>query len=179
MDSDVIDELNGSMTVSSDKSDGEDGEILKLEADDGKDDNLVERGVEDSNLIKDEVPKSNVPLMAFLMGVWAMLKRGYERLLETDWLSWLPFWPQEKRLERLIAEADANPKDAAKQSALLAELNKHRLGISFPFYISSISIAQELKCIGPRLCSNPSLDHAWELRAHFWCRFFSWKYLNS
>ncbi|KAH6770038.1 FTSH protease 11 [Perilla frutescens var. hirtella] len=31
----------------------------------------------------------------------------------------------EKRLERLLAEADANPKDAAKQNALLAELNKH------------------------------------------------------
>ncbi|KAG6410852.1 hypothetical protein SASPL_128923 [Salvia splendens] len=34
-------------------------------------------------------------------------------------------WRQEKRLERLIAEADSNPKDAAKQSALLVELNKH------------------------------------------------------
>ncbi|KAH6757091.1 FTSH protease 11 [Perilla frutescens var. hirtella] len=31
----------------------------------------------------------------------------------------------EKRLEMLLAEADANPKDAAKQNALLAELNKH------------------------------------------------------
>nr|CAD1834148.1 unnamed protein product [Ananas comosus var. bracteatus] len=43
----------------------------------------------------------------------------------SEWLSWWPFWRQEKRLERLIAEADANPRDAAKQSALLSELNKH------------------------------------------------------
>ncbi|KAK4273908.1 hypothetical protein QN277_017212 [Acacia crassicarpa] len=32
---------------------------------------------------------------------------------------------KEKHLARLIAEADANPQDATKQSALLAELNKH------------------------------------------------------
>nr|GMC98578.1 ATP-dependent zinc metalloprotease FTSH 11, chloroplastic/mitochondrial-like [Ipomoea batatas] len=38
---------------------------------------------------------------------------------------WLLFWKQEKRLELLTAEADANPNDAAKESALLAELNKH------------------------------------------------------
>ncbi|KAI9097538.1 hypothetical protein K1719_025309 [Acacia pycnantha] len=32
---------------------------------------------------------------------------------------------EEKHLARLIAEADANPQDATKQSTLLAELNKH------------------------------------------------------
>ncbi|KAK9143962.1 hypothetical protein Syun_013362 [Stephania yunnanensis] len=63
--------------------------------------------------------------MVFLVGVWASVRRGFEKLAFSEWLSWWPFWRQEKRLERFIAEADANPKDAAKQSALLAELNKH------------------------------------------------------
>ncbi|MBA0616048.1 hypothetical protein Godav_016134 [Gossypium davidsonii] len=63
--------------------------------------------------------------MVFFMGIWAMIKNGMDKLLALDWLSWWLFWRQEKRLDRLIAEADVNPKDAAKQSALLAELNKH------------------------------------------------------
>ncbi|KAF6162613.1 hypothetical protein GIB67_003159 [Kingdonia uniflora] len=35
------------------------------------------------------------------------------------------FKGKEKRLERLIEDANLNPKDAVKQSALLTELNKH------------------------------------------------------
>ncbi|KAF6170631.1 hypothetical protein GIB67_020193 [Kingdonia uniflora] len=35
------------------------------------------------------------------------------------------FKGKDKRLERLIEDADLDPKDAAKQSALLTELNKH------------------------------------------------------
>lgn len=43
----------------------------------------------------------------------------------SDWLSWWPLWQREKRLEQLLVQANANPRDASKQSALLAELNKH------------------------------------------------------
>ncbi|XP_042481242.1 ATP-dependent zinc metalloprotease FTSH 11, chloroplastic/mitochondrial-like [Macadamia integrifolia] len=68
---------------------------------------------------------SKFPLMVFLVGVLASVRKGFEKLAPSEWLNWWPFWPQEKRLERLLAEADANPKDAAKQNALLAELNKH------------------------------------------------------
>lgn len=71
--------------------------------------------------------ESRLPLVVFLMGLWARVREGFEKILMWDWLSWWPFWRQEKRLERLIAEADANPMDAAKQNALLAELNKQRL----------------------------------------------------
>ncbi|KAK9143964.1 hypothetical protein Syun_013364 [Stephania yunnanensis] len=74
---------------------------------------------------KGRVESGRVSVMVFLVGVWASVRRGFEKLAFSEWLSWWPFWRQEKRLERLIAEADANPKDAAKQSALLAELNKH------------------------------------------------------
>nr|QKY65080.1 chloroplast ATP-dependent zinc metalloprotease FTSH11 [Passiflora auriculata] len=77
------------------------------------------------NLVEKEGVNRKIPVLVFLLGVWATLKKGLEKLLTSDWLSWWPFWRQEKRLERLIAEADANPKDADKQSALLAELNKH------------------------------------------------------
>ncbi|OMO50029.1 Peptidase M41 [Corchorus olitorius] len=91
----------------------------------GEIDNVVESEGQDDKLVDKEAPKSKIPAMVFLMGVWAMIKNGMERLVALDWFSWWPFWRQEKRLDRLIAEADANPKDAAKQSALLAELNKH------------------------------------------------------
>ncbi|OVA01941.1 Peptidase M41 [Macleaya cordata] len=80
---------------------------------------------ESNNVAEKQRGNSRLPILVFLMGVFASLKRGFEKLSFSEWLNWWPFWRQEKRLERLIAEADANPKDAIKQSALLAELNKH------------------------------------------------------
>ncbi|KAL3373858.1 hypothetical protein AABB24_005706 [Solanum stoloniferum] len=76
-------------------------------------------------LVENDELKKKLPILVFLMGVFAKVKKGFENILLSDWFSWWPFWQQEKRLERLIADADANPNDAAMQSALLAELNKH------------------------------------------------------
>ncbi|KAG1367699.1 ATP-dependent zinc metalloprotease FTSH 11, chloroplastic/mitochondrial [Cocos nucifera] len=76
-------------------------------------------------LVEKKEMRNRWPLMAFLIGVMASLRRGFNAVMMSEWLSWWPFLRQEKRLELLIAEADANPGDAAKQSALLAELNKH------------------------------------------------------
>lgn len=67
-----------------------------------------------------------LPVVVFMIGVFERLRTGFEKLVLSKWLSWWPFWRHEKRLERLIAEADANPKDALLQSVLLAELNKHK-----------------------------------------------------
>lgn len=72
-----------------------------------------------------EGSKEKLPLFVFLMGFFARMKIGFQKMLLSDGFSWWPFWRQEKRLELLISEADSNPKDAAKQSALLVELNKH------------------------------------------------------
>ncbi|KAI3831989.1 hypothetical protein MKX03_006363, partial [Papaver bracteatum] len=82
---------------------------------------------ENTNNVEEEVKTDKrLPILVFLMGVFASIKKGFEKLKFLEWFEkWWPFWRQEKRLERLIAEADANPKDPAKQSALLAELNKH------------------------------------------------------
>ncbi|KAL7614594.1 hypothetical protein Lser_V15G09553 [Lactuca serriola] len=79
------------------------------------------------NAAGDEVgrEKGKLPLLVFLMGFFARIKLGFEKMLLSDGFSWWPFWRQDKRLELLISEADLNPKDAAKQSALLVELNKH------------------------------------------------------
>lgn len=96
---------------------------------------LNEAGVGEGE-VRDGDVKKRLPIVVFLMGVFARLRDGFEKLLYSDWFSWWPFWRQEKRLERLIAEADANPKDAAKQSALLAELNKHRSLSFFMFFLS-------------------------------------------
>ncbi|KAG9128749.1 hypothetical protein Leryth_021729 [Lithospermum erythrorhizon] len=94
-------------------------------------DNNVENGEissdSDNCAIIDSVSdvKKRLPIVVFVMGLFGRLKRGFENVMMSDWFSWWPFWPQEKRLDRLIAEADSNPMDAAKQSALLSELNKH------------------------------------------------------
>ncbi|XP_057950412.1 ATP-dependent zinc metalloprotease FTSH 11, chloroplastic/mitochondrial [Malania oleifera] len=75
--------------------------------------------------VSSDAKSVRVRAVVFLMGVVAAARRAFENAWLSDWFSWWPFWRQEKRLERLIAEADASPKDAAKQSALLVELNKH------------------------------------------------------
>ncbi|CAH8288007.1 unnamed protein product [Eruca vesicaria subsp. sativa] len=80
-------------------------------------------GEEDSK--EKEKKKKKFQIVVLVMGVWAAIKRAIEKLMEWEWLTWWPFSRQEKRLQKLIAEADANPKDAALQGALLAELNKH------------------------------------------------------
>ncbi|KAL7003572.1 ATP-dependent zinc metalloprotease FTSH 11, chloroplastic/mitochondrial, variant 2 [Sarracenia purpurea var. burkii] len=68
---------------------------------------------------------NGLPMVVFFMGLLASARSGLEKVLLSDWFAWWPFWRQEKRLELLIAEADAHPKDPTKQSSLLAELNKH------------------------------------------------------
>ncbi|KAK2654107.1 hypothetical protein Ddye_013963 [Dipteronia dyeriana] len=82
----------------------------------------VDNELKEVDLVENKFSK--IPLVVFLIGVWTRLRSGIEKMMKSDWLSWWPFWRQEKRLEQLIAEANANPKDAAKQTALLAELNK-------------------------------------------------------
>eukprot|EP00250_Pteridium_aquilinum_P020459 c24820_g1_i2 orf=343-2787(-) len=42
-----------------------------------------------------------------------------------EWINQWSIWQEKRRLEHLLRQADANPMDASKQSALLAELNKH------------------------------------------------------
>ncbi|KAL1206684.1 ATP-dependent zinc metalloprotease FTSH 11, chloroplastic/mitochondrial [Cardamine amara subsp. amara] len=83
--------------------------------------NRVTEGIEE----EEEQKKNKFRIVVLMMGLWAAIKRAMEKVMEWEWLSWWPFSRQEKRLEKLIAEADANPKDAALQGALLAELNKH------------------------------------------------------
>ncbi|XVE58401.1 hypothetical protein DITRI_Ditri04bG0166800 [Diplodiscus trichospermus] len=100
-------------------------EGIEVNSIEGGTENVVESEEQNDKLRGKEGHQSKIPAMVFLMGVWAMIKNGMDKLVALDWFSWWPFWRQEKRLDRLIAEADANPKDAAKQSALLAELNKH------------------------------------------------------
>ncbi|KAL5718974.1 ATP-dependent zinc metalloprotease FTSH 11 [Ranunculus cassubicifolius] len=68
--------------------------------------------------------EGRLPAIVFLLGVIATVRRGFEKIDFSKYLNWWPFFRQEKRLERLIAEADANPNNAVIQSALLAELNK-------------------------------------------------------
>lgn len=131
--------LNGAVEVSGlEVENREDGELLRSELDGGvvesvvgssgesvvKVEGLVEEGSGVSgNLVE---KKSGIPLLVFLVGLWARFRKGMEAALLSEWMSWWPFGQKEKLLDRLIAEAEANPLDAEKQSALLVELNKHR-----------------------------------------------------
>jgi len=57
-------------------------------------------------------------------GVLAMVWQALKQNVVVELLSRWPAWQQKKKLERALALADANPKDAFKQAALLAELYK-------------------------------------------------------
>ncbi|KAF7148735.1 hypothetical protein RHSIM_Rhsim03G0200000 [Rhododendron simsii] len=88
----------------------------------------------ESNSVDGESKKAEVsvakgdmlPAVVLAMGLLARAREGLERFFASDWFSWWRIWRQEGiTLALLLEEADANPRDAAKQSALLAELNKH------------------------------------------------------
>lgn len=67
--------------------------------------------------------KLSLPL--YLARFLALVWKKMTAFSFSDWFSWWPLWQREKKLEQLLAQANANPRDASKQSALLAELNKH------------------------------------------------------
>ncbi|KAL6633766.1 hypothetical protein ACP70R_026437 [Stipagrostis hirtigluma subsp. patula] len=62
--------------------------------------------------------------VAFAAVVVAAARRFVDWVVSGDWMSWWLFWRPGRRLQ--IDEADANPKDAAKHSVLLHELNNFR-----------------------------------------------------
>lgn len=72
-----------------------------------------------------EKKDGRLPIVVFLIGLWVRAKEGLKRAF-SKLVDWWPFWKQEKKLAKLITEADANRLDAAKQTALFVELNKHR-----------------------------------------------------
>lgn len=65
------------------------------------------------------------PIAALFEGARESSKKAF-----AQFMNWLPLWQQERRLARLIIDAEANPNDVAKQTALLVELNKHRFGLN-------------------------------------------------
>ncbi|KAG5558776.1 hypothetical protein RHGRI_008659 [Rhododendron griersonianum] len=80
----------------------------------------------ESNSVDGERKKAEVsvakgdmlPAVVFAMGLLARAREGLERFFASDWFSWWRIWRQERMsLARLVEEADANPRDAAKQSA--------------------------------------------------------------
>nr|KYP72134.1 hypothetical protein KK1_004718 [Cajanus cajan] len=71
-----------------------------------------------------KIASGRFSLVVFFVGLWVKARERVKKAF-AEFLDWWPFWRQEKRLERLIVDADANPQDAAKQSALFVELNKH------------------------------------------------------
>ncbi|TKY74122.1 ATP-dependent zinc metalloprotease FTSH 11 [Spatholobus suberectus] len=64
--------------------------------------------------------EERLPIVAFFEGARESTEKAF-----ANFMNWLPLWQQERRLARLIIDAEANPNDAAKQTALLIELNKH------------------------------------------------------
>lgn len=81
-------------------------------------------GVEGVREEEEQNIKKKMSLFLYLAAFWAVFWRKVKSLWASEWLSWLPLWRQNS-LGHLLEEADANPRDPSKQSALLAELNKH------------------------------------------------------
>ncbi|KAK7351018.1 hypothetical protein VNO77_10141 [Canavalia gladiata] len=77
-------------------------------------------GEEKSEIANEKGGDERLPIATFLEGAKEDIEKTF-----IHFLNWLPFWQQERHLARLIAEAEANPNDAAKQTALLIELNNH------------------------------------------------------
>ncbi|KAJ3670917.1 hypothetical protein LUZ60_008343 [Juncus effusus] len=82
-----------------------------------KDPNLL-----NSDLVESKVENEFDEVPPFVAGMMASVKKGMDYVTSSDW--W-PFWRYEKKLQKLIEEADANPRDPVKQGLLLCELNKH------------------------------------------------------
>jgi ATP-dependent metalloprotease len=76
--------------------------------------------------LEDLVDRARVWALALAAALVNAARRFFDWVVSGDWMSWWPFWRPDRRLQRLIDDADAHPKDAAKQSALLHELNKFR-----------------------------------------------------
>ncbi|XP_027351190.1 ATP-dependent zinc metalloprotease FTSH 11, chloroplastic/mitochondrial-like isoform X4 [Abrus precatorius] len=81
---------------------------------------LTDEGVTESENAKEEGGDGRLPIVAFFEETREGIKKAF-----IDFINWVPFWQQERRLAKLIAEAEANPNDVAKQTALLVEFNKH------------------------------------------------------
>jgi len=110
-----------------------------------------EKPGESVNLGRKEVGNAKLPILVFFVGLWARAREGFQKAF-FDFVNWWPFLRQEKRLALLIAEADANPQDAAKQSALFVELNKHRFGNA----LSHISLLLKIITLSSRFFSPPN-----------------------
>ncbi|PIA34613.1 hypothetical protein AQUCO_03700121v1 [Aquilegia coerulea] len=129
-----LDFLEESSVVKNDESLKVEEEVLEssvVEAEALVDGTSSSSSIEDSVLLNEnDKSKENgkletkLPIFVFLMGLFASARARLEKVDLSKWLNWWPFLRQEKRLERLIAEADANPNNPAIQSALLSELNK-------------------------------------------------------
>ncbi|CAG7909857.1 unnamed protein product [Brassica rapa] len=120
----VASDSDGNITDSAETRLVSDGDRLVSEQGTSED-ILVNSGGEGAEVkgAEEDTKKSKFPVVVLLMGVWAYLKRAMEKVIMQR--EWWPFSRPEKRLQKLIAQADANPLDAALQGALFAELNKH------------------------------------------------------
>ncbi|VFQ72665.1 unnamed protein product [Cuscuta campestris] len=131
--------LNCTVRPHSVNSSREEPEVTELRIRDGGDGRILDKidqsGAEVGSIgsmeVQEEVKPDGLvekakrlPVVVFLLGLVAGIKKGLLWILPTELFDWVLMWKHEKRMQLLIADADANPNDANKQSALLAELNK-------------------------------------------------------
>lgn len=65
------------------------------------------------------------PVLGLLVGLWRGMNKEAEKVSNSKAAKGFWNWLKESRLERMLKEADANPSDVSKQTALLVELGKH------------------------------------------------------
>ncbi|CAN7066543.1 unnamed protein product [Brassica rapa subsp. trilocularis] len=159
----VASDSDGNITDSAETRLVSDGDRLVSEQGTSED-ILVNSGGEGAEVKGEEedTKKSKFPVVVLLMGLWAYLKRAMEKVIMQR--EWWPFSRPEKRLQKLIAQADANPMDAALQGALFAELNKHMYVI---LELNSISRFGSVWCDYVLFCFSPeAVVQRFEQREH-------------
>ncbi|CAF2324688.1 unnamed protein product [Brassica napus] len=159
----VASDSDGNITDSAETRLVSDGDRLVSEQGTSED-ILVNSGGEGAEVkgAEEDTKKSKFPVVVLLMGVWAYLKRAMEKVIMQR--EWWPFSRPEKRLQKLIAQADANPLDAALQGALFAELNKHMYVI---LELNSISRFGSVWCDYVLFCFSPeAVVQRFEQREH-------------
>eukprot|EP00850_Spirogloea_muscicola_P016438 SM000133S26804 [mRNA] locus=s133:136737:142594:- [translate_table: standard] len=108
-----------SLDASADDGGATKNAVGALYRDDAAPEIMTAEHVESSAADRDE--GSFVSSWGVVGAAWDVVKSNGIVKFVTQW----PAWQERKRLERLEADADANPKDMAKQAAYIIALNRH------------------------------------------------------
>ena len=84
------------------------------------------KGVDQDHTNESSLSSAIPRLVLFMGSIWEPTLKVLKNNPLVEVINGWSVWQEKRRLENLSKQADSNPMDAAKQTALLVELNKHR-----------------------------------------------------